>query len=82
MLLFLSMVVTVIILVDNRGLPLILWLIMETGDILYSLALSVGGKLFLYAIDIVALVIIFLYISLYFRNIFFERRYNQVATIV
>ena len=76
------MVVTVIILVDNRGLPLILWLIMETGDILYSLALSVGGKLFLYAIDIVALVIIFLYISLYFRNIFFERRYNQVATIV
>ena len=66
------MVVTVIILVDNRGLPLILWLIMETGDILYSLALSVGGKLFLYAIDILALVIIFLYILLYFRNIFLK----------
>ena len=63
------MIATVIIIIDNRILPILISLVYEIGNFFYLLALETGGQLFVYTIDFIALVNLRKYINLYQQKI-------------
>ena len=63
------MIATVIIIIDNRILPILISLVYEIGNFFYLLALETGGQLFVYTIDFIALVNLRKYINLYQKKL-------------